>query len=406
MAHMRTPQKVYLDHAAATPLDSDVYRAMEPYWAEQFANPSALTSVAVAQALKGARARAAHVLQVKPEEVIFTSGGTESNNLALFGVVASARQMGIQPHVIVSTIEHPSVLEPARALETLGVRVTYVPVSRDGFVQLDALKAALLPETVLVSVMYANNEIGTVQPIAEIARAIRHYRKVSGSRDDGLVPRAYPYFHVDACQAPGALDLSVPALGVDLLTVNASKMYGPKGVGLLYCRKGVLVTPLFYGGAQEQCRRAGTENVPGIIGCVEALVRSESLRSSETVRLQGLRDYLQAGLAQAFPEVVQFHGSFAHRLPNNVSVCFTGLEAERLLIELAAEGIIAAAGSACSSLTDEGSHVLRALGVGDADAASTIRLTLGRSTTRESIDYVLEALQRLVPRLLREKKLQ
>ncbi len=344
---------------------------------QHFANPSSLHGggVVAARALANARARVAHVLGTHPDEIIFTGGGTEANNLAIFGTWTP----GVQ--VITTAIEHASVLEPAKKLGAV-----FLPVNSEGLVDLKKLKEALTPETKLVSIIYAHNEIGVIQPVKEIAKIIRHFRKLSSD------PR-YPYLHLDACQASRFLDLNVSRLGVDLMTLNASKIYGPHGVGCLYARRGLQLEPQLIGGGQENGRRAGTENVAGAIGLATALEICEENKIKESARLSQLRDELIAGLLKI--EGVTLNGpapdSQTERLPNNVNVSVAGVEGEQMVLELDARGIACSTGAACAISDHDDSHVIMALGKNQAMAEGAVRFTLGRDTTRADIKYVLKS---------------
>ena len=401
---------IYLDTAAATPLDPRIERLMRPYFSKFFANPSSLHArgVTARRAVEMARGRIAQILKVSPTEIIFTGGGTEANNLAIFGIVGIVRrQRPDKIHLITSVVEHASVLEPYRELERAGVAVTYLPVKPDGLIDLTTLVKALRPETVLVSVGYANNEIGVIQPIRDIAKIIRLFKKTQNSN---LEPKSYnlkaksfyPCFHTDACQAPRFLDCSVPTLGVDLLTLNSGKIYGPKGVGCLYARRGLKLAPRQFGGGQEHGWRSGTENVPNIVGFAAALELCAKLRMKESIQLTKLRDYfikhlLMLGGVSSQPTVI-LNGSHESRLPNNVNVSFVGSDGEFVVLNLDALGVAASTGSACSSLEKGESHVLVALGRTADEAASSVRFTLDRLTTKQDLDYVLKILPGILKR--------
>ncbi len=374
-------KRIYLDHAAACPLDRSVVETMRKTSAENFGNPSSLhkEGVSARRTLEEARKNIAAAIFAKPDEIIFTGGGTEANNLAIFGVVGDA----LRAHIIVSAIEHPSVLEAARELERRGAEVTYLPVSADGVVSPKSVKEALQKNTALVSIMYANNEIGTIQPIAEIAKIIRKHNKNGG--------RAL--FHTDACQAVNYLPMNVLRLGVDLLTFNASKIYGPKGVGALFVKRGVPLSPIVFGGGQEGAVRPGTENTPGIAGFAEALRVAESMKEKESARLMKLRDVFIREALVKIPDTI-LNGSWKERLPNNVNLSFLGKDAEEIVIGLDARGIAASAGSACASISREGkvSEAITALGGDPKRAMGAVRFTLGRGTKRKDIEYAVRAL--------------
>lgn len=393
-------RRIYLDHAAATPLDPRVLAAMKPFMTKEFGNPSALyrEGVAAKDALLLARKKTAQILFAHPDEIIFTGSGTEGNNLALQGVINGVREKDKEKklHIITSAIEHPSVLLMCQILERQGIAVSYTGVDSNGIVKLDELKKALRKETVLVSVMYANNEIGTTEPIREIAKILRGWRK----RHNTL----FPYFHTDACQAANYLSLHVERLGVDLLTLNGSKIYGPKGVGALFVRRGISLSPIMYGGGQEQGLRPGTENVAGIVGLAKALEITETMKEKEAKRLTSLRDRFIKMALKKIPGAV-LNGDAAKRLPNNVNVSIPSIESEHLIIELDAHGIAASARSACKSMDEEGSHVIMALGRNTNGTESGVRFTLGRSTTKKDIDYVTTTLSQLVKKLKNIKRL-
>ena len=374
---------IYLDYAAATPLDAAVLAAMTPYFSQQFYNPSALYWPAhqVAKDIAAARAKVAGWLGSRPSEVVFTAGGTEANNLAIHGVMARfpAAEM------LASSIEHDSVLEPARQYNS-----REIPVTPEGLVDLPALTNLISDRTVLISVMYANNEIGTIQPIREIAQlvaAVRRQRQAAGNH----LPL---YLHSDACQAANYLDLHVSRLGVDLMTLNGGKIYGPKQSGVLFVKAGVELEPLVYGGGQENNQRSGTENVPAIIGFAAALDQAQHERQAEAARLQALQKQFIDCLTSRLPEA-RINGSQKKRLPNNVHVTLPGKDNERLLVQLDEAGILAAAGSACSASSDEPSHVLKAIGLSEVEAQASLRFTLGRSTDAAAIDFTLDTLTRL-----------
>lgn len=403
---------IYLDHAAATPVDPEVWKKMLPYFNERFANPSSIYQFALnsRQAIDDARKRVADVLGCKPAEIYFTGSGTESNNWAIFGATATCRHQADatgaavelrrhaipkqggptchRGHLITSLTEHHSVLGPMEELERRGWEVTYLPVDEFGHVDVEKLKEAVKKETTLVSIAYANNEIGTVENIAEIALFLN---------TQGVL------FHTDACQAAGALPLDVSGLGVDLMTLNGGKIYGPKGSGILYINEKVKITPLLYGGGQEHRQRAGTENVPGIIGFAEALEIAEKMREKEAARLTKLRDGLIANLKKLVPGT-RLNGDPVNRLPNNINVSFEGIDAESLLLRLDMEGICASAGSACTAGALEPSHVLMALGIEKDLAKSSIRMTLGRENSENDMKKVLEILPPIVEDLRKHRK--
>lgn len=371
---------IYLDHAAATPVDPVVLEAMQPYYNKLFYNPSAayLPAQAVAKDLAAARARVAAVLGAKPAEIIFTAGGTEANNLAIHGIMR--RYPGSK--LVVSAIEHESVLQPAQQYTS-----TITTVGPDGRVDLDKLNQQIDDQTVLVSIMYANNEIGTIQPIKEVAKIIARVR--DDRRQRGLdLPL---YLHTDACQAANYLDLHVSRRGVDLMTLNGGKIYGPKQSGALFKRAGVELAPLIYGGGQEYGLRSGTENVAANIGFAVALEMAQKTRHAESRRLQILQQQFFKQLADQLPAAI-VNGSQKQRLPNNLHLTLPGHDNERLLIKLEEHGVLAAAGSACSASHEEPSHVLRAIGRSAAEARASLRLTMGRPTTADDVNKTVKKL--------------
>ncbi len=371
---------IYLDHAAATPLDPKVLKAMLPYFNKQYGNPSSLHTLGMKahQAVENSRKTIAQILNSQPEEIIFTSGGTESINLAIKGL-AFQKKKG---HIITSQIEHAAVLETCKYLETQGFEVTYLPVDGSGFVSSHSVERAIQRDTVLISIHYANNEVGTIEPLAEIGKIARKHQIL---------------FHTDACQA-GSLLLDVKKLNVDLLTLNGSKIYGPKGVGLLYKREGVSLEPLFHGGGQDAGLRSGTENVSGIVGLARALELAQKDKERENRKLESLRDYFVAQVKKEIPSVV-VNGHAALHLPNSISLSFPRLEAETILRYLDQEQIYVSTGSACSSNQIEISHVLKAIGLSDEMARGTVRFTLGKETTKKELEKVVRVLVKIVKSL-------
>ncbi len=396
-------KRIYLDHAAATPLDGEVHEAMKPFLSGAYGNPSGIhqEGVLARKAIEGAREVIAKILDGHADEIIFTGSATESVNLAIVGSVRAweATHPGKTPHIIVSTVEHDAVLEPVSVLEHAGVRVTRVGVNVEGVINLEELKNALTMETVLVSVMHANNEIGTIQPIEEIAKIIRKWKKehrgvIRTEKSEG--DARYPLFHTDACQAANYCALRIPKLGVDLMTLNAAKVYGPKGIGLLYALRGVPLTPMIIGGHQERGRRAGTENVSGIIGFAHALHLAQVAREEESLRLSAIRDAGFALLEKITPHLV-VNGSKTLRLPNNINFSIKGVDHEFLALALDARGFAVATKSACNELDAETSHVLESLG---GENKSGIRLSLGRSTTLADIEAFAEALKEILATMI------
>lgn len=380
----------YLDHAAATYVDPRVLEVMLPYFEENYANPSSFHApgLAAKQAVTAARKKIVALLNCREPEILFTSGGTESDNLALIGLVRAYKKNG--RHVIISAIEHPAVLEPLRWLEKAGeIELTVLAVDKDGLISPKDVVQALRPDTILVSIMYANNEIGTIQPLADMGREILKWRKAQNTM--------FPFFHSDACQAAGACEMDVEKLHVDALSLNGSKIYGPKGVGALYLRRGVTLEPLWRGGGQERGLRSGTENVPGIVGLARALEIAQAEKETENARLIKLRDRLIEGLL-AIPKTI-LHGHATERLPNNVNISFLDVEGEAAVLYLDAQGIYVSTGSACASKSLEPSHVITALGQSAEVAHCSLRFTLGRKTGAKDIEWVIKAVPGVIEKL-------
>ena len=380
---------IYVDHAATTPVREEVLSAMLPYFSGAFGNPSGLYAVAqeARKAVDDSRETVARCLGARMSEVVFTSGGTESDNAAVKGVAFAMRNVG--KHVITTAVEHHAVLHACHQLEQFGFDVTYLPVDEYGLVDPDDVGRAITDQTVLVSVMLANNEIGTVQPISDISRVV----KAEAARRGQTIT-----MHTDAVQGGAFLDLDVKVLGVDMLSLSAHKFYGPKGVGALYVGRGTPFEPLQIGGGQERQRRSGTENVPGIVGMAEALRLAAEERESESKRLIDLRDMIASGIGETV-EDVYFNGHPTRRLPNNVNVSFKGVEGEPVLLGLDFAGISASSGSACSSASLEPSHVLLAIGRSADVAQGSLRITLGRDNTEDDADYLLSVLPEIVGKL-------
>jgi cysteine desulfurase len=380
-----TEERIYLDYAATTPLDPRVLEAMMPYMTEHFGNPNSIHSFGreARRAIDEAREKIAQLLNCQPSEIVFTSGGTESDNLALRGVAEAYRHKG--NHIVTTVIEHHAVLRTCKALEDMGFFVTYLPVDEHGLVSPEQVAEAVNERTILVSVMHANNEIGTIEPIAEIVRAVKE------KRPDTIV-------HTDAVQTVGHIPVDIQELGVDLLSFSAHKFYGPKGIGGLFVRKGVRLVPQITGGGQERNRRSGTENVAAIVGMAKALELAVEEMPTELPRLQALRDELITGVLSRIPET-RLNGHPTLRLPHNANFSFRGIEGEALLLQLDLNGIAASSGSACSSGSLEPSHVLLALGLDYELAIGSLRITLGRFTTREHILRLLDLLPKVVEKL-------
>ena len=376
-------RRIYFDYAATTPTHPEVVKAMLPYFTEVFGNPSSVYTCGqeAKGAIEEARANLASFIGAKDEEIVFTSGGTEADNFALKGVAYANKGKG--NHIITTTIEHHAVLETCHFLETTGFRVTFLPVDEYGMVDPDEVRRAITSKTVLISVMHANNEIGTIQPLAEIAKI---------ARETGV------YFHTDAVQTVGHIPINVDELGVDLLSMSAHKLYGPKGVGAIYIRKGTKLVPFMHGGEQERGRRASTQNVPGIVGLGKAVDIARQEMNEEAERLTRLRDKLIDGVLTQI-EHTRLNGHPTERLPNNVNVSISFAEGESMCLNLDLEGICVSTGSACTSSITEPSHVLLALGLPPLQAHTSLRLSLGKWTTEEEIDRVLEVLPRIVAKL-------
>jgi len=380
---MRVRKMIYLDHAATTRTAPEVVEAMLPYFTESYGNPSAIYSLGSAgkKAVNGARRSIAAVIGAKPEEIYFTSGGSEADNWALKAAAEAYGHKG--RHVITTKIEHPAVLHTCAYLEKRGFEVTYLDVDRDGLIDPGRLEAAIRPDTILVSIMFANNEIGTVEPIGEIGRL---------TRKKGIL------FHTDAVQAFGQIPVNVEELGIDMLSASAHKLNGPKGVGMLYIRTGVKLSAFLHGGTQERNRRAGTENVPGIVGFGAAAARVLGRLEEKAEKERELRDYLIGRLENEIP-YCRLNGHREKRLPGNVNFSFRFIEGESLLILLDGKGICASSGSACTSGSLNPSHVLLAIGLEHEEAHGSLRLTLSEENTKEEIDFVVDCVKQAVERL-------
>ena len=376
-------RRIYLDYAATTPTHPDVVKTMLPYFTETFGNPSSIYSYG--QEAKGviekARAKVADFIGARDEEIVFTSGGTESDNFAIKSVAFANESKG--NHIITSSIEHHAVLETCKFLGRKGFLATYLPVNEYGLVDPGDVKKVITDKTILVSVMHANNEVGTIEPIAEIGKI---------TKEAGI------YFHTDAVQTVGHIPVDVDVLGVDLLSISAHKLYGPKGVGALYIRKGTKLLPFMHGGEQEWRRRASTENVPGIVGFGKAVELAQHDMGQEAERLTYLRAQLVKGLLERIDHV-RLNGHPVMRLPNNANVSIDYVEGESMVLNLDLEGICVSTGSACSSSSLEPSHVLLAMGLSHEQAHGSLRFTLGKWTTEEEMGRVLEVLPRIVARL-------
>lgn len=375
--------KVYLDHSATTRTDEDVARLMMEYMTENYGNPSSIHSFGrnARKAVEEAREKIAHLIGAEPTEIIFTSGGTEADNLAIKGTAYANKKRG--NHIITSLVEHHAVLDTCKSLEREGFEVTYLPVDEYGMVRVEDVQNAITDKTVLISIMHANNEVGTIQPIREIGAI---------AKEHGI------YLHSDTVQSVGKIPVNVDELHMDMLSISAHKFYGPKGIGCLYMRKGVRVLPISFGGSQERKRRPGTLNVPGIVGFALAMEKAVNSIPEQTVYQSRLRDKLIKGIMERI-EYVKLNGHPTNRLPNNVNLSFNFIEGESLLLSLDMKGIAASSGSACTSGSLDPSHVLLAMGLTHEIAHGSLRLTLGKDNTEEQIDYVIEVLPEIVERL-------
>ncbi|MBS3123478.1 cysteine desulfurase [Candidatus Woesearchaeota archaeon] len=381
-------KQIYLDHASTTPVDPRVLKEMLPYFSKNYGNPSSLHTIGIQakETVDISRSKIAKILNCQPEEIIFTGSGTESINLAIKGVSLLKQNLKSKGHIITSSIEHPAVLNTCKYLETIGIAVTYLQVDKYGLISKTDVEKNIRQDTFLISIMYANNEIGTIQPIAEIGKIARQHNIL---------------FHTDACQAAGALDLDVKKLNVDLLTINASKIYGPKGTGLLYKRKDIPLQTLILGGGQEQNLRSGTENVPAIVGFAKTLELAQAEKDKENKRLIRLRNYFIEKTIKEIPQTKLngnpiLNSKKIKSLPNNAHLSFKDIDGESLMLYLNQKGIFISTGSACTSLKIETSHVLKAIGLDTAYAQGSIRFTLGKSTTKTDLDYTIKCLKEIV----------
>ncbi|MFA6917596.1 MAG: cysteine desulfurase family protein [Candidatus Gracilibacteria bacterium] len=387
-------KKIYLDYAATTPTDPEVLKTMLPYFSKIYGNPESLHSIGLEakQAADTARNTIAEYLNCNTSEIVFTGSGTESNNLAIIGTARANKAKG--DHLITSKIEHPSVLNTFKYLEKEGFKVTYLNIDKEGFIDLKQLENSITKKTILVSIMFANNEIGTIEPIEETAK-ICHKNNI--------------IFHTDACQVVEYLKLDIKKLNIDLLTINGSKIYGPKGTGLLFIRKGTKIEPIFKGGNQEHGIRAGTHNIPGIVGLAKAFEIAQKNCEKESERSSKLRDYFIENILKKIPDTI-LNGPICHsrengnlRLPNNINISIPKIEGKDLLLQLDHHNICVSTGSACNSGKNDTSHVLSAIGQTPELAKSSIRISLGKYTTKEELDYVLEIFPKIVEKLKNNK---
>ncbi|MDH4223722.1 MAG: cysteine desulfurase NifS [candidate division Zixibacteria bacterium] len=376
-------RKIYLDHSATTPVHPEVFEAMIPFYKERFGNASSihLFGREAKVALDESREKVAGFLNTDPLEIYFTSGGTESDNLAIKGTAFANRNKG--KHIITSSIEHHAILESCKFLQKEGFEVNYLQVDKYGLVNPDELRKQIRKDTILISIMHANNEMGTIEPVEELSRI---------ARETGI------YFHTDAVQSIGKIQIDVQKLGVDLLSLSGHKFYGPKGVGVLYIRRGVRLTPLSHGGHHEKARRAGTENIPGIVGLAKAIEIAQRDMEKEESRIRLLSDRFFDKVMQRIPDVFM-NGHPERRVPNILNLSFKGVEGESIILNLDLKGIAVASGSACTSGSLEPSHVLSAMGVPPDLAQSSIRFSFGRSNTEEDVDYVAEVLPEIISKL-------
>ena len=374
---------IYMDHSATSPVDIEVLNAMEPYFVDSYGNASTLYSLGreARRAMESSREKVASIIGANTDEIIFTSGGTESDNIAIKGIVYRFRRRG--NNIITSNIEHPAVDETCKYLEKNGFEVTYLPVGKDGIVNTSDLEDAISDKTILITIMHANNEIGTIQPIREIGEIARE-NKI--------------YFHTDAVQTVGKIPVNVEELNVDMLSLSAHKLYGPKGIGALYIKKGVNVEPIIHGGGHEKGIRPGTENVAGIVGLGKACEIAENNLEEEAQYLTTMRDELIRRVLSEIDESY-LNGHPTKRLPNNINFRFTGIEGESLVLHLDSKNIASSTGSACSSKKLEASHVLMALGLEEVQAHGSLRLTLGKENKVEDINYVVESIKDAVDTL-------
>ncbi|MBU2214296.1 cysteine desulfurase [Patescibacteria group bacterium] len=378
--------KIYLDYAATTPCDPKVLKAMLPYLKKDFGNASSIHGFGqkTLEAINEARQTLADFLGCSSGEIVFTGSATEANNLAVFGVVKNSKIS--KPHIITTKIEHHAVLEPCRELEKQGAEVTYLPVTKEGLVEPAEVKKAVKPNTVLVSIMYVNNEIGVIQPIAKISEIIKK-----------INPKIL--FHTDAVQAINYLDCDVKKLGVDFLTLSSHKIYGPKGVGALFIKKGALIKPLIFGGGHEHGLRSGTENVAGIVGLEAAIKEVQNPKTKiHNIKIRQIRDRLIKNILKTIPNS-NLNGSAVYRVPNNVNISFQGAEGEAIVVALDQKGIAVSTGSACSSKSLEPSHVLLAMGFSKERAHGSLRITLGKQTAQKEVESFLKALELIIKRL-------
>lgn len=376
-------ENIYFDNSATTKLDEDVFKKMMPYFSTEYGNASSIYKIGreSRKAVEDAREKVAKILNCKPNEIYFTSGGSESDNTAIRGIAYAYKNKG--NHIITSKIEHPAVLETCKQLEKEGFEVTYLDVDSEGFVKLDELKKAIKKETILISIMFANNEIGTIEPVEEIGKI---------AKENGIL------FHTDAVQAVGSVRIDVQAINIDMLSLSAHKFYGPKGIGALYVKQGIKFQKFMNGGHQERNKRAGTENVPAIVGLGEAIEKAYNELDEHTSKIKELRDYYVKEVERRIP-YIKINGSMEKRLPGNSNISFRYIEGEGMLLNLDLKGISASSGSACTSGSLDPSHVLLAIGLPHEIAHGSLRITIGKYNTKEEVDYLLDNLEEIVARL-------
>lgn len=382
-------KRIFLDYASATPIDREVLKQMDKYNSAEFANPSAIYNegISAREKVVSSKAKIADILNCRKEEIVFTSGGTESNNLALLGLFERHKTKDFTPHIITTTIEHPSILEVCKEIERRGGRITKVPVSEKGIVNPKDIQNAITKDTILVSIMYANNEIGTIQPIKEIGRIIKEYRVKNNA--------TMPYFHTDGCQAGLYLSIDTLKLSLDLLTLDGIKIHGPRGIGILYTRNSVEINPIHFGGGQENGFRSGTENVGAVVGMACALEIAYKMREKESSRLISIRDYAIKEILRLFKGAT-LNGSEDSRLANNINICFPGLDSEFAVISLDVLGISSSYSSSCLTLKeDSSSYVVGALQKENC-TNSSLRFSLGRGSKKSDIDHLIDALKKVV----------
>jgi cysteine desulfurase len=388
LAKIFPKKRVFLDYASTTPIDREVSRAMSEV-SMHYANPSALYSESIhaKKIINESKKKIASILDCQADNIYFTSGGTESNNIAILGIFSKYKTYNFTPHFITTNIEHPAILEVYKEIERLGAEVTYISVKENGAVNPKDIESAIKSNTVLVSVMYANNEIGTIQPIKEIGRVVREYRRKNDTN--------IPYFHSDACQASLYLSLSTLKLNLDLMTLDGIKMYGPRGAGILYVRGDVNISPIIFGGGQQSGLRSGTENIQSIVGLAKALEVSEDMKESESARLKILRDYAINRILAEFKNS-SLNGDKVDRLPNNINICFPGIDSEFVTIALDVHGFSVSYSSSCRTLKeDSSSYVIESIGK-ETCRMSSLRFSLGRESKKSDIDLLIKALKKII----------